>query len=92
MLKISRKTNIILTDLSSWVLITARFPSGQRGRTVNPLAQPSQVQILLSPPKPTAGIAQLARATAFQAVGCGFESRFPLQLFGHRSWVIIMLV
>lgn len=26
-----------------------------------------------------AGIAQLARATAFQAVGCGFESRFPLQ-------------
>ncbi len=28
----------------------ARFPSGQRGRTVNPLAQPSQVRILLSPP------------------------------------------
>ncbi|KKQ49767.1 MAG: hypothetical protein US69_C0002G0042 [candidate division TM6 bacterium GW2011_GWF2_38_10] len=27
-----------------------------------------------------AGIAQLARATAFQAVGCGFEPRFPLQL------------
>ena len=26
-----------------------------------------------------AGIAQLARATAFQAVGRGFESRFPLQ-------------
>ena len=26
-----------------------------------------------------AGVAQLARATAFQAVGCGFESRFPLQ-------------
>lgn len=30
--------------------IPARFPSGQRGRTVNPLAQPSQVRILLSPP------------------------------------------
>ena len=28
----------------------ARFPSGQRGRTVNPLAKPSQVRILLSPP------------------------------------------
>ena len=28
----------------------ARFPSGQRERTVNPLAQPSQVRILLSPP------------------------------------------
>ena len=26
-----------------------------------------------------AGVAQLARATAFQAVGRGFESRFPLQ-------------
>jgi hypothetical protein len=26
-----------------------------------------------------AGVAQLARATAFQAVGCGFEPRFPLQ-------------
>ena len=25
-----------------------------------------------------AGVAQLARATAFQAVGRGFESRFPL--------------
>ncbi len=27
-----------------------------------------------------AGIAQLARASAFQAEGRGFESRFPLQL------------
>src|SRR5262249_12662894 len=27
----------------------AGFPSGQRGRTVNPLAQPSQVRILLPP-------------------------------------------
>ena len=29
-----------------------------------------------------AGIAQLARASAFQAEGRGFESRFPLHLFG----------
>jgi hypothetical protein len=28
-----------------------------------------------------AGIAQLARASAFQAEGRGFESRFPLHLF-----------
>ena len=28
---------------------TERFPSGQRGQTVNLLAQPSKVQILLSP-------------------------------------------
>jgi hypothetical protein len=28
----------------------AGFPSGQRGRTVNPLAQPSKVRILLPPP------------------------------------------
>ncbi|CAM2057849.1 hypothetical protein DSUL_170016 [Desulfovibrionales bacterium] len=27
-----------------------------------------------------AGIAQWARASAFQAEGCGFESRFPLHL------------
>ena len=32
-----------------------------------------------------AGIAQLARATAFQAVGCGFESRFPLHLLAFRG-------
>src|SRR5262249_24586059 len=30
-----------------------------------------------------AGIAQLARARAFQARGRGFESRFPLQPFGR---------
>ena len=29
---------------------------------------------------PMAGIAQLARASAFQAEGRGFESRFPLQM------------
>ena len=30
--------------------------------------------------KDRAGIAQMARASAFQAEGRGFESRFPLQL------------
>ena len=32
-----------------------------------------------------AGIAQLARASAFQAEGRGFESRFPLHLFGEAN-------
>ena len=36
-----------------------RYPSGQRGRAVNPLAQPTEVRILPSPPLPLgAGIAQ----------------------------------
>ncbi len=29
-----------------------------------------------------AGVAQLARASAFQAEGRGFEARLPLQLYG----------
>ena len=58
-----------------------RFPSGQREQTVNLSAQPSEVRILPSPFTlflGNAGIAQLARASAFQAEGRGFESRFPL--------------
>ena len=36
-----------------WVLFPlGRFPSGQRGQTVNLMATPSQVRILLSPPPP----------------------------------------
>ncbi len=31
-----------------------------------------------NPVAPTAGVAQLGRATAFQAVGRGFEARLPL--------------
>ncbi len=50
----------------------------------------SQVRILLSPLRyvleddKSAGVAQLARASAFQAEGRGFESRFPL-MFSHRK-------
>ncbi len=64
------------------------FPSGQRGQTVNLLAKPSEVRILPPPFAAVdvpwgqiatqAGVAQLARASAFQAEGRGFESRFPL--------------
>jgi hypothetical protein len=35
------------------------YPSGQRGQTVNLLAQPSQVRILLRPPVPPAGAARI---------------------------------
>ena len=54
-----------------------RFQSGQMGRAVNPLAQ---VFGGSNPSLPTwnAGVAQLARAIAFQAIGRGFESRLPL--------------
>ena len=55
------------------------FQSGQMGQTVNLLAC---VFGGSNPPSPTrAGVAQLARALAFQAKGRGFESRFPLQFF-----------
>ena len=47
--------------------ISARFPSGQRGRTVNPLAQPSQVRILLSPP--TFAKAAVGRPKDFEISG-----------------------
>ncbi len=60
-----------------------RFPSGQREQTVNLSAKAFGGS---NPPLPIAvlgvvtwaGIAQLARASAFQAEGRGFESRFPL--------------
>ena len=32
-----------------------------------------------------AGVAQLARASAFQAEGRGFEARLPLQFFNAKS-------
>ncbi len=61
--------------------MTVGYSSGQRGQTVNLLAfafggsnpPPTTSRIIMD-----AGIAQLARASAFQAEGRGFESRFPL--------------
>jgi hypothetical protein len=58
-----------------------RFPSGQREQTVNLSSDdfggsnPPLSTILLIA---LAGVAQLARASAFQAEGRGFEPRFPL--------------
>ena len=81
-----------------------RFPSGQRGQTVNLLAQSfggsnpplstiikandgrragfmhdDRRPVSASQQDVVAGVAQLVRASAFQAEGRGFESRFPLQ-------------
>ena len=40
----------------------------------------------INPPRPLgAGVAQLARASAFQAEGRGFEPRFPLQIFSVKG-------
>ena len=39
-----------------------RFPSGQRGQTVNLMAQPSQVRILLSPPSLNLGASEAGDA------------------------------
>ena len=72
------------------------YPSGQREQTVNLLAKPAEVQILLRPsiiPKrrrrvPVAsqakrGSSSAGRALAFQANCRGFKSRLPL--FGFAS-------
>ena len=39
-----------------------------------------------------AGIAQLARASAFQAEGCGFETRFPLQKYAGIAQLVEQLI
>ena len=53
------------------------FQSGQMGQTVNLLAKPSEVRILL-PPHPC-GSSSFGRAKAFQALGGRFEPGLPLQ-------------
>ena len=46
-----------------------RFPSGQRGQTVNLLAQPSKVRILLSPPAMGPGSSVVERFLGKEEVG-----------------------
>ena len=41
------------SPITSSRFVTERFPSGQRGQTVNLLAMPSEVRILPSPPGPS---------------------------------------
>ena len=47
------------------------FPSGQRGRAVNPLAQPSQVRILPPPSELADGQTRRSPATPLEAAGPG---------------------
>ena len=51
---------------------TGRFPSGQRGQTVNLMALPSQVRILFSPPPPPHGGGPMEHA---RQRGCGAATR-----------------
>ncbi len=71
-------------QLNSFIIAycTERFPSGQRGQTVNLLSQTSMVRIHLSPP--SAGIVQWQN-TSFPSWLCGFDSRCPLhcQIYAH---------
>ena len=61
-------------------IIIEGFPSGQRGRTVNPLAELSMVRIHL--PRPIFMRKWLrGRASPCQGEGREFESRLPLQFF-----------
>ena len=82
------------------IIVRVRYSSGQRGQTVNLLTMSSVVRIHVSPPLALvfytscyAGLAQLARASAFQAEGRGFESRFPLHLdlTGSCNFVMLLL-
>src|SRR4030067_1557784 len=77
------------------------FPSGQREQTVNLPAKPTEVRTLPPPPvycswtsgsrktskasSLISGSSAVARASAFQAEGRGFESRFPLQFVRHGA-------
>ncbi len=62
------------------------FPSGQRGRTVNPLALLSMVRI--HPPRPINMRKWLrGRASPCQGEGREFESRLPLHFCGCSSMV-----
>ena len=67
-----------------------RFPSGQREQTVNLSSDDfggSNPPLSTIPCIAEAGVAQLARASAFQAEGRGFEPRFPLHNFLVKAQV-----
>ena len=66
-----------------------RFPSGQREQTVNLSSDDfggSNPPLSTIDFQPNAGVAQLARASAFQAEGRGFESRLPL----HKTDIYVL--
>ena len=57
------------------------------GQTVNLLASPSEVRILLPPPKKS-GSSSVGRASAFQAEGRGFEPRLPLAFLADVAQLV----
>jgi hypothetical protein len=62
-----------------------RYQSGQMGRAVNPLGRPFGGS---NPSLPTlCGNSSVGRASAFQAVCRGFESRFPLFIGSYSAHV-----
>ncbi len=64
-----------------------RWLSGQKHQTVNLTVNP-YVGSNPALPKICAGVAQLARASAFQAEGRGFESRLPLICSAHVAQTV----
>ena len=60
------------------------FPSGQRGQTVNLLAMPSKVRILLHPLKCRCG--SIGRAADLESAGYRFESDHRLLTFNNAGW------
>ncbi len=65
-------------NMTLFAFITGRWLSGQKQQTVN---LPAYAYVGSNPALPilnAAGVAQLARASAFQAEGRGFDPRLPL--------------
>ena len=63
-----------------------RYQSGQMGRAVNPQRQRFGGS---NPSLPIfSGNSSVGRASAFQAVGRGFESRFPLNNVAHVAQLV----
>ena len=61
-MKSIEKSNIIVEQACGICLGTARFPSGQRGWTVNPSAMPPLVRIQLSPPLFAEALSETAKS------------------------------
>ena len=63
-----------------------RYQSGQMGRAVNPQRRRFGGS---NPSLPSfSGNSSVGRASAFQAVGRGFESRFPLNTVAHVAQTV----
>jgi hypothetical protein len=80
---LSKLLKITISPVHHLIFFLGGYQSGQMGQTVNLLAQPSEVRILLPPQSGDeqvifCGSSSFGRAEAFQASGGGFEPRLPL--------------